>query len=112
MRQFTPILCPVIWSFVHVTNHVLLLPLPAIGRQCLLAKKETWHVQLLCQRWRVRVDLDTSWEKASTKTRYLTFVPALIAGMAKLNTYYQRSANLDAHTMAMGKALYLMFPFY
>ena len=48
MRQFTPILRPVIWSLVHVTNHVLLLPLPAIGRQCLPTAEETWHVDTPC----------------------------------------------------------------
>ena len=47
--------------------------------------------------------LYTSWDKAATKIRYRTFVPALTAGMAKLNTYYQRSAESDAHIMAMGK---------
>jgi hypothetical protein len=46
--------------------------------------------------------LYTSWEKASTKSRYEGFVPALNAGMAKLNTYYERSAESDAHIMAMG----------
>ena len=30
---------PVIWSLVHVTKHVMLLPLPAIGHQCLLTWK-------------------------------------------------------------------------
>ena len=53
MRQFTPILRPVIWSFMHVTNHVLLLLLPAIGCQCLPDEEETWHVLLSCQHWRI-----------------------------------------------------------
>ena len=48
--------------------------------------------------------LYTSWEKASMKTCYQTFVPALAAGMAKLDCYYQQSAELDAHIMAMGEA--------
>ena len=48
--------------------------------------------------------LYASWEKASMKTRYESFVPALAAGMAKFNTYYQRSAESDAHIMAMGEA--------
>jgi hypothetical protein len=47
--------------------------------------------------------LYAAWEKASTKTRYSPFVRALSAGMVKLNTYYQRSAESDAHIMAMGK---------
>jgi hypothetical protein len=42
------------------------------------------------------------WEKASTKSQYEGFVLALNAGMAKLNTYYERSAESDAHIMAMG----------
>lgn len=47
--------------------------------------------------------LYTSWEKAAAKARYESFGPALSAGMAKLNTYYERSAASDAHIMAMGK---------
>ena len=47
--------------------------------------------------------MHAAWEKASSKDRYSHFVPALNAGMAKLNQYYQRSAALDAHIMAMGK---------
>src|SRR6202020_3522825 len=46
--------------------------------------------------------LYASWDKAAAKPRYNAFVPALTAGMAKLNTYYQRSAESDAHIMAMG----------
>ena len=37
------------------------------------------------------------------QTRYACFIPALAAGMAKLDQYYQRSAPSDAHIMAMGK---------
>ena len=60
----TLILCPVIWSLVHMTKHVMLLPLPAIGRQCLLVEEETWHVQLFCQHWRILllVTGGTSWQ--------------------------------------------------
>jgi hypothetical protein len=43
-----------------------------------------------------------SWEKASSKSQYNSFVPVLNAGMAKLNTYYECSAESDAHIMAMG----------
>jgi hypothetical protein len=43
-----------------------------------------------------------SWEKAATKTCYKTFISALTAGMTKLDSYYQRSAESDAHIMAMG----------
>ena len=63
MRQFAPILRPVIWSYVHVTNHVLHLPLAVIECQCLLGREETWHVQLLCQYWRLLLLIagGTSW---------------------------------------------------
>jgi hypothetical protein len=50
--------------------------------------------------------LYASWEKASSKPLYHAFTPALAAGMMKLNTYYQRSANSDAHIMAMGIVLH------
>ena len=43
-----------------------------------------------------------AWEKSSSKPRYVCFIPALDAGMAKLDKYYQRSAASDAHIMAMG----------
>lgn len=46
--------------------------------------------------------LYASWEKAAAKPRYRSFIPSLKAGMAKLDTYYQRSAESDAHIMAMG----------
>ena len=53
--------------------------------------------------------LYTSWEKASKKSRYKSFVPALNAGMAKLNTYYKCSAESDAHIMAMGNVMHLIY---
>ncbi|KAF8264314.1 hypothetical protein EI94DRAFT_1806014 [Lactarius quietus] len=42
-----------------------------------------------------------SWEKASMKSCYKSFVPALNAGMAKLNAYYKHSAVSDVQIMAM-----------
>ncbi|KAF8268060.1 hypothetical protein EI94DRAFT_1700527 [Lactarius quietus] len=42
-----------------------------------------------------------SWEKASMKSCYKSFVPALNAGMAKLNAYYKHSAESDVQIMAM-----------
>jgi len=33
--------------------------------------------------------LYASWERAASKSRYQNFVPALSAGMDKLNSYYQ-----------------------
>ena len=53
--------------------------------------------------------LYASWEKASKKSRYKSFVPAPNAGMAKLNTYYERSAESDAHIMAMGNVMRLIY---
>ena len=47
--------------------------------------------------------LYAKWEKASNKARYEKFKSALIAGMAKLNEYYQHSGASDAHLLAMGK---------
>lgn len=43
------------------------------------------------------------WEKASKKPRYKAFVPALTAGLAKLDECYQRTGTSDAHIMAMGE---------
>lgn len=47
--------------------------------------------------------LYTAWERSTTKARYAPFIPALTAGMAKVNAYYERTAASDAHIMAMGK---------
>jgi hypothetical protein len=44
-----------------------------------------------------------AWEKASNRPQYSSFITALEAGMQKLDQYYQCSAKLDVHTMAMGK---------
>ena len=41
-------------------------------------------------------------------THYVSFIPALDAGMAKLNEYYQQSAASDTHIMAMGNTF--LFP--
>lgn len=43
------------------------------------------------------------WEKLATKPCYQAFIPALNAGMTKLNEYYQHSANSDAHILAMSE---------
>jgi hypothetical protein len=50
--------------------------------------------------------LHAAWEKAANKPRYLHFVRALTAGKDKLDTYYNRSAESDAHIMAMGEFFY------
>ena len=47
--------------------------------------------------------LHAAWQKASVKDRYSRFVLALEVGMVKINTYYKRSAESDAHIMAMGR---------
>ena len=52
--------------------------------------------------------LYVSWEKAASKERYQSFIPALDAGMAKLDEYYQRSAESDAHIMAMGTVAFIL----
>ena len=44
----------------------------------------------------------SAWQKASEKPRYSIFKPALEATMAKLDEYYQRTAESDAHIIAMG----------
>ena len=46
--------------------------------------------------------LYSAWEKASEKPRYAQFKPALNAAMEKLNEYYERTADSDAHIIAMG----------
>jgi hypothetical protein len=46
--------------------------------------------------------MHVSWEKAAAKPLYKSFVPALSAGMAKLDEYYQWSAESDVHILAMG----------
>jgi hypothetical protein len=45
--------------------------------------------------------LFTYWERSAGKACYEAFVPALNAGMAKLNDYYKQSAKSDTHIMAM-----------
>ena len=49
--------------------------------------------------------LYAEWDKASSKPRYAPFQPALIAGMAKLDEYYQKTAASDAHVICMGTSL-------
>ena len=50
--------------------------------------------------------LYSAWEKASEKPRYAQFEPALKAAMEKLNEYYERTADTDAHVIAMGILFY------
>ena len=56
----------------------------------------------------------SAWQKASEKPRYLIFKPALEAAMAKLDEYYKRTAESDAHIIAMGmffkfKVIFLIY---
>ena len=44
----------------------------------------------------------SAWQKASEKPWYSAFRPALEAAMAKLDEYYCRMAESDAHIIAMG----------
>jgi len=57
--------------------------------------------------------LYAAWQSASKKPRYAPFVPALEAAMEKLNEYYKRTAESDAHIITMGSSShiysYLMF---
>jgi hypothetical protein len=46
--------------------------------------------------------LYAEWEKASKKPRYKAFVPALTAGLEKLE-YHQLMSTSDAHLMVMGE---------
>jgi hypothetical protein len=51
--------------------------------------------------------MHAAWDKASSKGHYSCFIPALNAGMAKLDQYYQCSAKSDAHIMAMGMSSFI-----
>jgi hypothetical protein len=53
--------------------------------------------------------LYAAWQNASTKPRYAPFVPALEAAMAKLDEYYKRTAESDAHIIAMGLHFHIYF---
>lgn len=53
--------------------------------------------------------LYAQWEKASGKEHYTPFHPALHMAMNKLDEYYQQTAASDAHLIAMGKPIILMF---
>ena len=51
----------------------------------------------------------SAWQKASEKPRYSAFRPALEAAMAKLDEYYCRTAESDAHIIAMGTFYFQLF---
>ncbi len=54
--------------------------------------------------------LYAGWSNARKKERYKPFFPALDAAMAKLNEYYERTADSDAHIIAMSVCIY--FPIF
>jgi len=47
--------------------------------------------------------LYAAWERALGKALYASFMPALDAGLAKVDEYYQCLAKSDAHLIAMGE---------
>ena len=51
----------------------------------------------------------SAWQKASEKPHYRIFKPALEAAMAKLDEYYKRTAESDAHIIAMGMIFTVIF---
>jgi hypothetical protein len=48
-------------------------------------------------------EMNAKWEQASQKRHYKPFTDALVAAIDKLNGDYQRTADSDAHIIAMGK---------
>jgi hypothetical protein len=45
--------------------------------------------------------LHKAWSKRAERAKYVDFVPALNAGLAKIEEYYDRTAECDAYTFAM-----------
>ena len=45
--------------------------------------------------------LHKAWTKRAKRVKYIDFVPALNAGLAKIAEYYDRTADSDAYTFAM-----------
>ena len=48
--------------------------------------------------------LHAAWNKRSTKKKYAPFQAALVAATNKLNEYYTKTAESDAHILAMGES--------
>ncbi len=53
--------------------------------------------------------LHKSWEKQSTDDRYAPFHHVLLAGMDKINKYYERTEDSDAYIFSMSELLILVF---
>jgi hypothetical protein len=51
--------------------------------------------------------LHKAWTKRAARSKYRDFVPALKAGLAKIEEYYDRTADSDAYMFAMRQ-----IPFY
>lgn len=51
--------------------------------------------------------LHKAWTKQADRSKYRDFVPALKAGLDKIEEYYDRTADSDAYTFAMCK-LYII----
>jgi len=95
--------CNILQVRTVVINHLAPLTLPlqhADNAQHAFstASRPTLHNALLALE-----KLYAEWEKALRKPRYKSFVPALTAGMVKLDEYYKRSGTSDAHLMAIGE---------
>jgi len=52
--------------------------------------------------------LYAAWERTSTKEQYTPLLPTLEAEIEKLNGYYQKTAESDAHIIAMGMPLHFL----
>jgi hypothetical protein len=51
--------------------------------------------------------LHKAWTKRAARSKYCDFVPALEAGLAKIEEYYDRTADSDAYTFAMCEITFL-----
>jgi len=45
--------------------------------------------------------LHKAWTKRPARPKYQAFAPALSAGLAKIEEYYNQTADLDAYTFTM-----------
>lgn len=45
--------------------------------------------------------LHKAWTKRAARDKYADFIPALDAGLAKIEEYYDRTSQSDAYTFAM-----------
>ncbi|KAG6882036.1 hypothetical protein C0992_012912, partial [Termitomyces sp. T32_za158] len=53
--------------------------------------------------------LYSAWNTRATKKKYELFTPALNAATRKLNEYYEKTADSNAHIIAMGNVLSPIF---